>query len=390
MTLTPTMIGSKNPVLEIFATNLTIPDNFPVVLETDKKMEITNAIQQFDIEAVKMLDIAKIGEEATQSLHKILDQFLALIDPKEEPKIFALTSRLVHEMDNEHLDQMADKILNPDPSVWEKFKSFFTRSDAAQEAWQKIRELAGSKTHRIVDLINGMEKTLKDEVIRMTKEISNQEKLKEQYCDSFEQYAYVVLYANGCLEKSKKLLEDLEQTEPQGSNRLLDLKDKVQALESRALALEGKMSKIPSEQILIRQLQNAGIVTIQETTTTASERFADIKMTLLTINGALILQNLQRLDGQGAALSSNLQSVQSKLMKQVVTTSALAPGKNRLEQAEQLKKVVANSKELQTIVESARVQNKTAFDQAKKLFSEARSDTLQLGNTVKPMNKLTA
>ena len=56
-------------------------------------------------------------------------------------------------------------------------------------------------------------------------------------------------------------------------------------------------------------LENAGLSTLQETMTTAAGRFASIKMTLLTIHGALVTQGVQRLAEQGAALDANLLAI---------------------------------------------------------------------------------
>jgi uncharacterized protein YPO0396 len=135
---------------------------------------------------------------------------------------------------------------------------------------------------------------------------------------------------------------------------------------------------------VIRQLQNAGISTLQETTTTAASRFASIKMTLLTIHGALVTQGVQKLAQQGADLDANLLAVRSALMKDVVGKAASAPGENRLAQAQQLKAIVDDTRALVDVVEQARQKNQQMFEQARGMFAEARQEMMRLGQTIRP------
>lgn len=163
-----------------------------------------------------------------------------------------------------------------------------------------------------------------------------------------------------------------------------EARHKLQALQSRALALEGTLSRLPSDQLVIRQLQNAGLATWQETTTTAAARFASIKMTLLTLHGALMTQGVQRLASQGKALDDNLSAVRSQLMRDVVSSSANLPGDNRLAQAQQLQAIVAESHALQNIVLQARQANTLKFEQARQLMAQAQQDMLALGQQLRP------
>ena len=167
-----------------------------------------------------------------------------------------------------------------------------------------------------------------------------------------------------------------------------DLYDKFQALESRALALEGTLSRLPADQLVIRQLQNAGITTLQETSTTAASRFASIKMTLLTIHGALVTKGVQQLADQGAALDANLATVRATLMRDVVTRAANAPGDNRLAQAEQLRGIVSETTALVDIIEQARMGNVQKFGQARQMFAQARQEMLALGQQIRPDRQL--
>jgi CHASE3 domain sensor protein len=68
----------------------------------------------------------------------------------------------------------------------------------------------------------------------------------------------------------------------------------------------------------------------------------------------------------------------------VVTTAANAPGDNRLQQANELKRVVADTQALQNIVEAARDTNKAKFDEARTTMAAVREDMLALGIKLNP------
>lgn len=388
---TPTSFAPVASTLTPSINTLSMPDNFPLVLSEDQTSHVKSSIDQFDLESMKMIDIATYGDGPEKELQKVLDGFLALIDPKEQPIIYNLVTNLTKTIEEENFDDLVSKIMDPKVTLLARIKALFTKQGlegAKNAAMQQIRELTNQKTNKIVNVLNNMEKDLQKEMDRLSKEIQKQEKLKDSYTQIFDNFSLTVLYLHGCLEKSKEQFNQLQQTEPANSTRLENFRDKLQAFESRTLAVEGTLSRLPAEQIVIRQLQNSGITTIQETTNTANSRFSSIKLTLLNINSALVEQSVQKLGMAGANLDNNLLQVRSKLMKQVIQESSTAPGRNRLMQAEQLAKVVKDSKELLEIVENARQTNQQNFQQASKIFADSRNELLQLGNVVNPTASL--
>ncbi|GAA0767129.1 hypothetical protein LRH25_28115 [Ideonella azotifigens] len=363
-----------------------IPADFPVALSDEQRNAIGAQIASVSLAQTPMLDIAKLGGEAEQSLHRTLGQFLDRIEKAEQPRIFKLVAGLSEAVESEKLDALADKILNAQPSAMERFMGMFnkkTLSKAMSRAYEEVRLAASGKSKKLSDLIKTMEVELQQEQQRLDGEVRNLEQLKNAYRERFVEFAQVAAFLMGFVNKARaELGEAISNGADSGT--VATLQDKLQALESRALAIESTLSRLPSDQMVIRQLQNAGISTLQETTTTASSRFASIKMTLLTIHGALVTQGVQRLAEQGAALDANLLAVRSKLMTEVVGKAATAPGDNRLAQARQLQAIVADTRQLVGIVEQARAKNTQSFEQARQIFAQARQDMAQLGAVIRP------
>ena len=111
---------------------------------------------------------------------------------------------------------------------------------------------------------------------------------------------------------------------------------------------------------------------------------ATSRSTLLGIHGANLVRNVQRLGQANANLDNQLQQARAKLMDTVVTTAAHAPGDNRLAQARNLQRVVADTAGLQNVVEQAREANRAKFEEARGVMSQVREDLLALGRQINP------
>lgn len=368
-----------------------LPMNFPMTLDSEQQKAVAQKLSVVNFLEMTRKDVAVLEENAEKSLHRTLDGFLSRIDQLESPRLFKLVTQLKDAVAKENLAELADHILNGQLGWGDRVKNFLFRkgaADAAAQAWEETKRLVQGKTKTLSDQVGLMERELINEQVRLESEIQNMESIKDAYRKSFDDFVISVAFTGALLGMAKAQVADvISHSDPNNmthKQNIGELQDKLQALESRALALEGTLTRLPADQLTLRQLQNAAITTLQETTTTASSRFASIKMTLLTIHGAMMVKGVQQLASQGAALDANLQQVRSKLMKDVATTAANAPGDNRLAQAQQLRDIVADTENLANIVESARVSNEQKFSQARAMFDSARQQMLMQGQRINP------
>lgn len=398
----PTVIGgdtqTRRQTTRMVADSMAVQDlpaAFPVALSPEQMRIVEKDLGAVDFVMMPLREIATLGNEAEVALHRTLDSFLSKIDQFENPRLFKLVAELKEKVDQQELPALADRILNGRPSGWDRFRGMFSKkvlAKAMDQVWEDTKRLASGKTKTLVDLVNTMDRELCAEQSKLEGEIRNMEQLKVAYRDRYSDFVVTVAFMSAFLEKAKMEVQMAEQaTDPNNpvqKAELDDLRDKFQALESRALALEGTLSRLPADQLVIRQLQNAGITTLQETSTTAASRFASIKMTLLAIHGALVTKSVQQLADQGAALDANLATVRATLMRDVVTRAANAPGDNRLAQAGQLRGIVSETTALVDIIEQARMGNAQKFGQARQMFVQARQEMLALGQQIRPDRQL--
>jgi uncharacterized protein YaaN involved in tellurite resistance len=392
----PTQVLAADSALALHAAPpATASLRMPVALTASQAQLVQQQLDALDFVNMQAREVAQLGSQAELALHRTLDGFLSKIDSFDNPRLFKLFSELKDKVDQEDLPALADRILNGKPGAWDQFKSFFSKqalSKALDQAWTETRRLAAGKTKTLVDLVTRMQKELQDEQKKLEAEIKNLEQLKEAYRARYDDFVMAVALSASLLEHARTQVNAWVQAAAQGQPTpaidLPELQDKLQSLESRALALEGVLTRLPADQLVIRQLQNAGITTLQETTTTAASRFASIKMTLLTLHGALATKGVQKLAEQGAALDANLMQIRGQLMRDVVHSAANAPGDNRLAQAQQLRGIVDETRALVDIAEAARQSNQDKFAQARTLFMESRQEILRLGQQIRPDHAL--
>lgn len=397
-TLTPTTLGglgvgigsSALPVAAVstaVSTVLVLPQNFPVNLEPQQAQALQARVDKFDFEAIPAQHIASLGQEPTVALNRVLDSFLDRVNKAENPQIFKLVDTLADEIAKERIGELADQILSAKPSVMNRIMGVFSKKALQRgmdTAYEELGRVARNKSKSLSDVVSTMEKKLQLEMNKLNEELRVMDTLKGEYRKAFVSFAEEVVFLHNALNKAQAQMPALLAAADKDVIRQQELQDKLQNLESVALSREAMMTRMPAEQLIIRQLQNAGVSTLQELSVTMGDRFASIRMTLLGIHGANLVRGVQRLGQANANLDSQLQEARAKLMGVVVTTAANAPGDNRLQQANELKRVVADTQALQNIVEAARDTNKAKFDEARTTMAAVREDMLALGIKLNP------
>lgn len=366
---------------------LALPTHFPAPLTQAQQAGIAARVQAFDFFALNMRELLQWGLAAEMELGKSLDAFLARVNQQDNPALFRLTDELGQHFEEAQLEQVADRILNAKPGLLARFIGLFNQKyarSALTKVWEDVSRLATGRSKTLSDHVNTIQKKLEGEMSRLGAELVNMDKVKDAYRANLVSFAIETAVLHNALLKARRQFAAVEEALKHDPQAFQDAQDKLQALESRALALEGGLSKLPADQIVIRQLQNAGISTLQELSTTMASRFNSIKGELLVIHGALAVRDVQRLGQQGADLDANLGKARGKLMKDVVLTAATMPGENRARQAAQLKALVERSRELQAITNAAREENRRQFDEARQTMAAVRRDLLELGLAVHP------
>lgn len=349
-------------------------------LDEQRRQQLQEQLGSIDPASLPLAAIAGLGADAEQGLARVLDGFLGQIDEESAPRLFKLVDGLQEAVEREDLPGVARAILDARPSLGERLRGLFSRRAlrlAGERAYEQACRLASGKTRTLAEQVAAMERQVQTEQGSLLANLQTLETLKQRYREQWQEFAAAALLVDGLWRKAQAI--DVPAGVSDG-----EWQERLQALESRALALEGALSRLPADQLVIRQLQNAGVATLQEIAGTLAARFNSIRMTLLTLHGARLTQDLQRLAQAGANLDANLAAVRGQMVREVAVKAASAPGEQRLAQARQLQEIVAESRRLHELVNAARQTSREQHGQARRLFAEARQQMLALGREIRP------
>ncbi|MES2317172.1 MAG: hypothetical protein V4631_06715 [Pseudomonadota bacterium] len=363
-------------------------DTGAIVLRPEQVPQAEQALAALDFADVPSGDIIKIGLGAEQALQKTLDGFLARLDKKTASKVFALFGRLEKGVDDAKLPEILEKIQKGEEPGF--FAGLFakvtgrTPEEALREFMEEVGELISSRTQTLADEMGRLEGELAKEMKTLFGELQALESLKQSYGTHFASFTIDAAVARAFLEKARQYMAQqsaaADPADVSAQARLRELQDKLRLLESRALALEGTYTRLPADQMVIQQIEAAGIATLQETATTVSSRFASIKMTLLAIHGAFAVKSVQQIAERQARLDQQLTQLRGQATKDVAVAAAKAPGDNRVAQAQQIAAIITQTREIHELVETAKQETQAKFETARQMFQKSRADLAALHN----------
>ncbi len=361
-------------------------DTGAIVLRPEQVPQAEQALAALDFATVPSGDIIQIGLGAEQALQKTLDGFLARLDKKTASKVFALFGRLEKGVDDAKLPEILEKIQQgEEPGFFAGLFAKFTGrkpEEAFREFMQEVGDLVASRTRTLADEMGRLEGELSNEMKTLFSELQALETLKQAYGTHFASFTVDAAVARAFLAKSRQYLAQqtaaADPADVAAQARLRELQDKLRLLESRALALEGTYTRLPADQMVIQQIEAAGVATLQETATTVSSRFASIKMTLLSIHGAFAVKSVQQMAERQARLDQQLTQLRGMATKDVAVAAAKAPGDNRVAQAQQIATIIAQTREIHDLVAAARQETEAKFETARQMFEKSRADLAAL------------
>jgi len=364
-------------------------DTGAIVLKPEQVPEAEKAVAALDFAAMRSGDVIKIGLDAETSLQRTLDGFLARLDKKTAAKVFDLFGRLEKGVDDAKLPEVLEKVQKGEKPgllglILGKLRGK-GRDQVAQELLAEIGDLVAGRTRTLADEMDKLERQLEAEMQNLFAELKSLDTLKESYGTHFSEFTLAAGVARAFAQKSRTYVAgeqaSLNPADVAAQARVQELQDKLRLLESRALALEGTYTRLPADRLVIQQIEQAGVATLQETATTVASRFASIKMTLLSINGAFAVMSVQQVVNRQAQLDRQLTEVRGRAVKEVAVSAAQAPGENRLAQAQQIEQIIATTKEIHGLVQIARQTTEEKFEQARQKFAAARQELASLAQT---------
>ena len=357
-----------------------------IVLTAQQIVKVDEKLPAFDFETMVPGDIVRLGLDTELALQKTLDSFLERLDRNNASKLFDLFGQLEKGVEDARLAEILQRLHEGEkPGFLAGLLRRLTGKDPDQlvrEFMDDVGDMISSRTRTLADRMQTLETELAGEVQRLFGELKTLDALKTSYAAHFDDFTVAAATARALLDRARVFVEN-ERTKLAAGDvtsqvKVRELDDKLRLLESRALALEGTYTRLPADQMVIQQIELAGIATLQETATTVASRFASIKMTLLSIHGAFAVKSVQQLSQQQARMDEQLAKLRTETLKDVAVSAARAPGDNRLAQAAQIESIVSTTKELHVLIDAAKRQTDEKFAIARQKFLAARAELATL------------
>lgn len=360
-----------------------------IVLRPAQVPEAEKAVAALDFAAMRSGDVIRIGLDAESSLQRTLDGFLARLDKQTAANVFELFGRLEKGVEDARLPELLERIQNGEkPGLLAGILARLRgkrRDELARELLDEVGDLVAGRTKTLADEMGRLEGQLESDMQKLFAELRSLDTLKESYATHFADFTLAAGVARAFLEKSRSYVAaeqaSANPADVEAQARVRELQDKLRLLESRALALEATYTRLPADRLVIQQIEQAGVATLQETATTVASRFASIKMTLLSLNGAFAVKSVQQVAGRQAQLDRQLADIRGTVLKDVAVSAARAPGENRLAQAQQIEQIIATTKEIHGLVEIAKQTTDEKFGQAREKLAAARNELASLSQT---------
>lgn len=335
-----------------------------------------NAVNFTSMSAGEISSLEQIGVEG---LHKSLNGFLERITMVDNPRIFTLLEELTKKVKEENLEEVARNISEEEKvGLIARIRSLVDSGAldrAKQLAWTNLRRDIAGKTQTLLDVIDTMEGELKREKSLLEDEILHMEKLQDVYGKTYQTLAESAIFLQTLLQRERSnfsmCYEDSCASDALEGLQREEMRSKLEVLESRALAVQGLLALLPTDNAVVQMLKYGAVNTLHEANVTMATRFASIKMTLITLHTALVTRSVQMLGDKGAELDRNLAQARTHLMKTVVEEAGNAPGRNRQQQAQQLLSIVEGVRAIEMVIRNARANNAKSFAQAREVFGQA-------------------
>ncbi|WP_460735302.1 hypothetical protein [Lysobacter tyrosinilyticus] len=360
-----------------------------IVLREDQLPQAESALAALDFETIGPGQIATIGISAEQNLGKTLDGMLARLDKKSAAKVFDLFARLQRGVDDANLPEILEKVQRGEKTgLLGTLRALLLKlmgksaEEIAQDLMDQLSDLITGRTRTLAMEMQKLEGELNKEMQVLSTELTSLGQLKQKYGEHFGEFTVQAAVARAFVDKARAYVQAqaaaADPADLVAQARVRELEDKLRLLDSRALALEGTYTRLPADRLVIQQVEDAGVATLQETATTVASRFASIKMALLSIQGAFAVKTVQQISARQAKLDEQLTKLRGDALKDVAVTAARAPGDNRLAQAKQIEAIIVSTREINALVKASRKETDEKFDIARASFEQSRNALMQL------------
>lgn len=334
------------------------------------------------VEDITYEHVSLIGKSEFTKLNSELKNFTSRMTAIETPGLFGLIDDLSKNIQDAELDALWQKAVNAKPTLWARFMNVFNKKSARESLNTQFTTLStvlNTKGKGLEKKLGEIEKELLKQQNEQTINIKTLETSFELYYNAFlglrDQLAMVSFleqyygeYLNFLRTESGRV-QDLVI-----DNQLRNAEEVHRDIQDKRLVIHKAMLQMP-----ITSQQNANLVTVcknllKEIENTRLSSFPTIRSNLLGLGISLRTQQAMMTNDSAQELDRNLAKMAAKVSGDLTEKGILLSSEARLREADTLKALVEDLKELEGRLLTAKQQSQTNMDEATTKLLESTTE----------------
>lgn len=361
-----------------------------IVNPSDLELDYVNSVFQnkgfHQIEAVTYDAVKNIAKSQFDDLNNKMKQFLQSMKGVETTGIYDLIGEVSKGVKDADLEGIFNKAVNAKPSILALFLSLFDKNAKDRSISSKLKELShsiGIKSGNLDDALCVIEGKLKQQQSQQEQNIKSLEQTFEVYYNAFvelrKQFALTVY-----LEHSYKA--QLEQFKAEHRNvsdlvinkQLTDYENIYGDIQNKRAILQKSLAMLP-----IIHTQNVNLVKVCKTLlgeidNTLVHSFPMIRANLHTVATSVSTQRAMIGNDSAKDLEENIANMASVATANLAVKATTLASSARLREANTVKKLTSDLKNLQNQLDSAKMQSQNEMAQAHQIMMTATDELKEI------------
>lgn len=361
-----------------------------VVNPSDLELDYVNSVFQnkgfHQIDSVTFESVKNIAKTQFDDLNNKMKQFLQSMKGVETTGIYDLISEVSTGVKNADLEGIFNKAVNAKPSLLALFLSLFDKNAKDRSIASKLTELSqsiGIKSGNLDNVLSVIEDKLKQQQSQQEKNILELEKTFEVYYNAFielrKQFALTVY-----LEYSYKAQLDQYKAEHQNvsdlmiNKQVIDYENIYTDIQNKRAILQKALAMLP-----IIHTQNVNLVQVCKTLlgeidNTLTHSFPMIRANLHTVAKSISAQRAMIGNENAKDLEENIANMASMATANLAVKATTLASSARLREANTVKKLTSDLKNLQNQLDSAKMQSQNEMAQAHQIMMTATDELKEI------------
>lgn len=324
--------------------------------------------------------ISGIGRNEFQKLNDQLKTFTSKMSSIKSPGLFTLIDDLSKNVNQADLDTIWERTVNAKPTVKARIISWFRPSainENLQDQYRNVYKLLTERSKGLEVKLSEIERKLVQQKHDQENNIRALHTSFETYYNSFQEVRDQFIFVLYLEEFYKTELEKFKATNSssiQTTRKINEYESTLRDIENKRLVLQGALIKFP---ITVQQNQNLIEVCkniLKEIDNTLLGNFTSIRSNLLGLGVALNAQQAMLGTNTAKTLDDNLSKMSMKINSDLSVKAELFAGQSRLREAEQIRSMVLEIRNVNEEIQRAKEQSKQDIQQATDILNESAQE----------------